>query len=69
MIKNIALLAAMLLSPLVVGAARPIDRVADRAVILDGERDWGQAFVIGDLAVLDRLLADDFATEVILNGP
>lgn len=40
--------------------ARAPDRAADRKEILEGERAWGQAFVTGDAATVQRLLADDF---------
>ena len=32
----------------------------DLQAIISGERAWGQAFVTGDAAEVDRLLADDF---------
>lgn len=32
----------------------------DLQTIIDGERAWGQAFVTGNAAEVDRLLADDF---------
>ena len=35
-------------------------READRRIIVDGERAWGQAYVTGDVASVTRLLADDF---------
>ena len=36
------------------------DRRADREAIASGERAWGQAFVTGDTATVERLLAEDF---------
>lgn len=36
------------------------DRKADERTIIQGERVWGGAFVTGDRATVDRLLADDF---------
>jgi hypothetical protein len=41
-------------------AAPPADRAADTRAIVAGERAWGQAYVTGDVASVDRLLADDF---------
>jgi ketosteroid isomerase-like protein len=54
--------AALLLALLALGgcAARDPLRIADRKEILEGERAWGQAFVIGDAAAVERLLAADF---------
>ncbi|MDB5413217.1 MAG: hypothetical protein JWR10_1552, partial [Rubritepida sp.] len=41
--------------------------------ILEGERAWGQAFVTGDAATIDRLLAADFTgidpTGVVYDKP
>ncbi|MGL4314033.1 MAG: nuclear transport factor 2 family protein [Sphingomonas sp.] len=54
-------LSAIALLAIPAGAmAAPTDRSADRAVITAGEHDWGHAFVVGDRATIDRLLADDF---------
>ncbi|MBS0331776.1 MAG: nuclear transport factor 2 family protein [Proteobacteria bacterium] len=39
---------------------RAPDRAADRKEIMDGEQAWGQAFVTGDAAAIERLLAPDF---------
>jgi ketosteroid isomerase-like protein len=36
------------------------DRRADERAIVQGEHAWGRAFVTGDTAAVDRLLADDF---------
>jgi ketosteroid isomerase-like protein len=36
------------------------DRSADRRAIVAGERAWGAAYVTGDRAAVERLLADDF---------
>jgi hypothetical protein len=36
------------------------DRADDERTIVAGEHAWGQAFVKGDAAAIDRLLADDF---------
>jgi ketosteroid isomerase-like protein len=54
--------AVALLALLALGActARDPERTADRKEILEGERAWGQAFVTGDAATIDRLLAADF---------
>ena len=41
-------------------SARDADHTADRKEILDGEKAWGQAFVKGDAATIERLLASDF---------
>ena len=35
-------------------------RTADERVIVAGERAWGQAYVMGDVAAVERLLAEDF---------
>ena len=53
---------AILLGLLALGACTASDpeRTADRKEILEGERAWGQAFVTGDAATVERLLADDF---------
>ena len=51
-----ALLAAL---PLLIAAAAP-DHRRDAAYITKGESDWSQAFVTGNVATIDRLLADDF---------
>jgi ketosteroid isomerase-like protein len=37
------------------------DRKADERAIIAGEKAWGGAFVTGDAATIDRLLAPDFA--------
>ena len=42
------------------GAASSRDRAADERAVIEGERAWGQAYVTGDVAVVRRLLADDF---------
>lgn len=36
------------------------DRAADRRIITEGETAWGAAFVTGDVASVQRLLAGDF---------
>jgi ketosteroid isomerase-like protein len=36
------------------------DRSADERAIVQGEHAWGRAFVTGDTAAVDRLLAEDF---------
>ncbi len=46
--------------PAAVFAGATPSREADERTIVYGERAWGQAFVTGDLAVVERLLADDF---------
>jgi hypothetical protein len=53
---------AIFLGLLALGACSGLepDRTADRQKIVDGERAWGQAFVTGDAATIQRLLADDF---------
>lgn len=53
-------LLAMAMLALAGSAVAAPDRAADRAVITAGEHDWGHAFVVGDRAAIDRLLADDF---------
>jgi len=40
--------------------ARGIDHVADRADIIQLERDWVQSFVTVDTAANNRIVADDF---------
>ena len=40
--------------------ATPPAPATDLQTITDGERAWGQAYVHGDAATIDRLLADDF---------
>ena len=52
----------ILLALLALGACqvREPDRTADRKEILEGEKAWGQAFVKGDAATVERLLATDF---------
>ena len=40
--------------------ATPQTPPTDLQTIIDGERAWGQAYVHGDVAAIDRLLADDF---------
>lgn len=54
--------AAILLALLALGActAKDPERTADRKEILEGEKAWGQAFVTGDAAIVERLLASDF---------
>jgi hypothetical protein len=42
-------------------AAPPPSRAADERAIIAGERAWGQAYVTGDVATIERLLAPDFA--------
>jgi len=42
------------------GAASSRDQTADERAVIEGERAWGQAYVTGDVAVVRRLLADDF---------
>ena len=44
-----------------VGAAGCSDRRADQRIIVEDERALGGAFVTGDIATLDRLVADDFS--------
>jgi len=42
-------------------AAQPTDdRTADRMVIIAGEHAWGEAYVTGDAAAIERLLDDGF---------
>jgi len=53
----IGMAVALVSSP--AAAATPA-RASDLQTITDGERAWGQAFVHGDVAAIDRLLADDF---------
>ena len=53
----IGLAVALVSSP--AAAATPA-KASDLQTIIDGERAWGQAFVHGDVAEIDRLLADDF---------
>ena len=48
------------LAPLLLIAAAPADRSAEAAFIVKSEQDWGSAFVNGNVATIDRLLADDF---------
>jgi Domain of unknown function (DUF4440) len=55
--RHPALIAATL-SLALVGCA---DHGRDSREILQGERDWGQAFVTGDAATVERLLAVDFS--------
>jgi ketosteroid isomerase-like protein len=43
-----------------VPGAIPTDRLAERAEIMAGERAWGEAYVTGDVATVERLLTDDF---------
>ncbi|MBO9714859.1 nuclear transport factor 2 family protein [Sphingomonas sp.] len=50
---------AVLSAPVDAGA-QAADRAADSAEIRTGEKAWGDSFVTGDVAVADRLLADDF---------
>jgi hypothetical protein len=40
--------------------AQAIDTVANRAQIIQLERDWAQSFVSLDTAANDRIVADDF---------
>ena len=40
--------------------ATPPAPPADLQTIIDGERAWGQTYVHGDAATIDRLLAADF---------
>lgn len=58
MIRRLAILSALLALSACAGQAP--DRTADRKEILDGEKAWGQAFVTGDAATIERLLAADF---------
>lgn len=46
--------------PLIAASPPPGDRGAETAYITQGEQDWGHAFVVGDVAAIDRLLAADF---------
>jgi hypothetical protein len=55
--RSIALVALLMLGAC---AAPDHERTADRKEILEGERAWGQAFVTGDDATIERLLASDF---------
>lgn len=57
-LARLALLASILAAP---AAARPADRAEDIRIITAGERAWGEAYVTGDVAAVQRLLADDFA--------
>jgi hypothetical protein len=41
-------------------AQAAVDHVADRAQIIQLERDWVQSFVTADTAANDRIVADDF---------
>ena len=52
-------LLAMIALPLP-AAAQPDNRRAEAAFITKSEADWSHAFVTGDVATIDRLLADDF---------
>ena len=53
----IGLAVALVSSP--AAAATPA-KASELQTIIDGERAWGQAYVHGDVAAIDRLLADDF---------
>ncbi len=52
--------AAIVLAFPLPATAQPDDRRAEAAYITKGEADWSHAFVTGDVATIDRLLADDF---------
>lgn len=55
-------LSVILLGVPLIAAAEPGQdiRAMDAQFITKGEIAWGQAFVKGDVATIDRLLADDF---------
>ena len=38
----------------------PVETDADVRLITEAERAWGRAYVTGDVAAIERLLADDF---------
>lgn len=53
--------AALLATGLVLAACTPRESEESvRATIVRSERDWGGVFVSGDVATMDRLVADDF---------
>lgn len=54
------LILAALALPLPAAAQTDERRAEAAAYIVQGERDWGNAFVTGDVATIDRLLAEDF---------
>jgi ketosteroid isomerase-like protein len=55
---SIALVAAA--SASLAGTQTSAGRAADKRLIVEGERAWGHAYVLGDVAAVNRLLDDHF---------
>jgi len=53
-------LAALSVALALAACARPPDRTADEKAIADGEAAWAAAIPAGDVAAVERLLADDY---------